>query len=306
MTTATMTTRRPARARKARRDRSRQPDRAARGRGGAREAIRYVHHPSFSLPGAGDRLWGPGREDIRVAPFSLPREVEDGADAPRAKRTALTRDQERTLFLRYNYAKYRLTKLAAAKTTPPRRAQRALWRDRARSVREKILHANLPLVPAMAKRKHVEGVEFADKVSEGYMAMLRSVEHFDVSRGFKFSTYACRSILAALYRLGSKAKTYQKHVPFHFEPGFERDDHAERRHQQQRQDAIESVRRVLRRNDAALSEVQEQVIRQRYPVEARRPPRPLWKIGRALGLSTERIRQIEKASLEKLAEALDE
>jgi RNA polymerase sigma factor (sigma-70 family) len=158
----------------------------------------------------------------------------------------------------------------------------------------------------MAKRKRVEGVEFADKVSEGYLAILRSVEHFDVGRGFKFSSYACRAILASLYRLGTKSLTYRSHMTAQFEPSFEKDDYNERRHQSERENVIDSVRMVLNRNDAGLSEVQKEVIMKRHPIEPNEKPTPLWKIGRKLGVSTERARQIEKASMEKLRNALNE
>ncbi len=269
------------------------------------DELRYVHHPSFSLPATANTLWGPERQEIEVSPYSLLPEIEGGSATPASPRTALSRDQERTLFLRYNYAKYRLKKLSEKPGTPRRRERAAMWRGRALSVREKIVHANLPLVPAMAKRKRAEGIEFADKVAEGYMAILRCVERFDVSRGYKFSTYACRAIFAALYRLGSKAQTYRKHVSVQFEPAFEKDDYTDRRHARQRDDAIHSVRRLLGENGADLNAAEATVIEQRYPLDESIAPRPLWKVGREMGVSTERVRQIEKKSLRKLGHALD-
>jgi RNA polymerase sigma factor (sigma-70 family) len=262
-----------------------------------------VHHPSFSLPATAERLWGPQCDEIHVEDYSLQPAVGQPG-APRPARTALSRERERTLFLRYNYAKYRLRKLADGAASASRDREMAVWGRRAKAAREKIIHANLPLVPAMANRRRIDGVEFADKVSEGYMAVLRAVEHFDVSRGCKFSTYACRAILAALYRLGSKSQTYRRHVPFQFDPAYEKDDYRDRRHARQRADAIESVRRVLRRNEAGLTEAEAEVTYQRYPVGGG-TPRPLWKVGRSLGVSTERVRQIEKASLRKLGPALE-
>lgn len=269
------------------------------------DEMRYVHHPSFTLPNACERFFGEDREVIDVSRYSLPPEVGEAPAAPKSRRSSLSREEERMLFLRYNYAKYRLKKLLEARGTPDEE-QVALWRRRARAARDKIVHANLALVPAMAKRKNVEGVEFPDKVSEGYMAVLRCVEHFDVSRGFKFSTYACRAILACFHRMGTKAQTYRKHAPVQYDPALERDDYADRRHERQRTDAIDSVRDVIRANTGKLSEVEREVLRQRFPIGEPRRPTALWETGRGLGLSTERVRQIERASLDKLRQALEE
>ena len=271
-----------------------------------KDRLHYIDHPSFSKAGTDTELWGDESGEIAVSAYGLLPEVTDGPTSRTPSRTALSAAQERTLFLRYNYAKYRLNKLARRRgsRSAKRREEAALWSGRARRAREKIVHANLPLVPAMAKRKAVEGVEFAERVSEGYMAVLRCVEHFDVSRGFKFSTYACRAILACFHRMGSKQQTYRKHIPVEFDPALERDDFTERRHEDQRSDAIESVRRVLKENLAELSEVEEEVVRQRFPVVSTEKPKPLSQIGKALGVSTERVRQIEKTSLGKLREVL--
>ncbi len=272
--------------------------------GQERPRVRYIDHPSFTRPETADALWGPDADPIDVAPYSLLPEVADGEEVA-TKRTALTREQEKTLFLRYNYAKYRLDRLAGRTATASVQREDRLWRQRARATREKIIHANLPLVPSVAKRKRVEGVDLADKIAEGYLAIVRSVEYFDVSRGFKFSTYACRAILAALFRLGSKTQTYRKHVPAQFDMSFEPDDGGRQREREERKDVKESVRRVLKTNGADLDEVQQEVIRRRFPLDDGAKPQPRWKIGRHLGVSTEQVRRIEKSSLDRLGQALD-
>ncbi|NLF32545.1 MAG: sigma-70 family RNA polymerase sigma factor [Planctomycetes bacterium] len=266
--------------------------------------VPYIDHPSFAQPETAEALWGAHADPIDVEPYSLLPEVEGDGEVV-ARRTALSRTQEQTLFLRYNYAKYRLNQLAGRRQTPSLLDEESLWRRRAAAVREKIIHANLPLVPAVAKRKRVEGVDMADKISEGYLAVLRSVEYFDVSRGFKFSTYACRAILAALFRLGTKTQTYRKHVPAQYDMSFEPDDSGRRREHEQRTDVKESVRRVLRTNDAGLNDVQREVIRRRFPLDDGARPQPRWKIGRHLGVSTEQVRRIERMSLDRLGQALD-
>ena len=70
-------------------------------------------------------------------------------------------------------------------------------------------------------KTRAEDMEFADMLGEGNMALLRAVDKFDVSRGFKFSTYACRAILKAFGR-GRKQTKYRQHNPVHFDPEMER------------------------------------------------------------------------------------
>ncbi|MBS3735133.1 MAG: sigma-70 family RNA polymerase sigma factor [Phycisphaerae bacterium] len=270
--------------------------------------VDYVYHPSFSLPAAERKFWGDERTDIPVPRYNLlPEVAEEMPHAPPARST-LAPDEEKELFLRYNYAKYRLRKLldASARATSARRRQVALWERRARTTRSQIVHANLPLVPSMAKRSRAGEVEFTELISEGYMAVLRSVEKFDVSRGFKFSTYACRAILSSFHRLASKTQTKRKRINAQYDPNMEESDYNERRHAEQRGDAIETVREALRRNAADLTPVERTVIEKRFPVLGRGAPQTLRQVGRSVGLSNERVRQIERQSLTKIRDAIEE
>ncbi|MCE5328482.1 MAG: sigma-70 family RNA polymerase sigma factor [Planctomycetaceae bacterium] len=266
-------------------------------------SLDHVHHRSFSLPGAEERLWGPSSASIDVPNYRLlPQVLDDVPEQPQS-RPSLRTHEEKLLFLRYNYAKYRMSKLTRRSGAATQ--QWGLWRRRAQDAHRKIVHANLPLVPAMAQRATHSGVEFSDLISEGYMAVLRSVEKFDVARGFKFSTYACRSILACFSRLASKARTRHKYCPVQFDPELERSDFIEQRHEQQRTDAIDVVRQVLLKNHAALSDIERTVIQERFGMSDDDQPRTLMQIGKILGLSLERVRQIEKSSLSKIRYALE-
>jgi RNA polymerase sigma factor (sigma-70 family) len=266
----------------------------------------YVDHDSFTDPDAEDRYWGEQAEPIDVPEYSL---FPDQDGALPASRHTISKDQERELFLRYNYAKYRACKLLEkqAKYFSVRRARRAVeWYRKAVSIREKIVHANLALVPSMISRKKVSSVDFTDLMSEGYMAVLRSVERFDISRGYKFSTYACRSILSALQYLGKKAHRYHKRYGTQFDPNFEQSDYLERRHSKQRSESIDTVREVLRGNDADLTEIERRIIHERFPMIDDRKPSTLSQVGDMVGLTNERVRQIERRSLEKIRHAFKE
>ncbi|MFW6132538.1 MAG: sigma-70 family RNA polymerase sigma factor [Planctomycetota bacterium] len=268
--------------------------------------LEYVDHPSFSKRGTEQKLWGAASMDIPVPRYNLLPEVAEEMPHVPPARSTLSPDEEKMLFLRYNYAKYRLRKLLAdaKRATPRRRREITRWKHRARTARSQIVHANLPLVPSMAKRSRNTDVEFTELISEGYMAVLRSVEKFDVSRGFKFSTYACRSILSSFHRLSSKTLTKRKYINAQYDPNMEESDYGQRRHAEQRTDAIETVREALRRNAADLSEMERTVIEKRFPVLSRGAPQTLSQVGRAVGLSNERVRQIERQSLAKIRDTL--
>lgn len=282
--------------------------RPSRGNPAAKPAA-YVADKSFLSDALEKQLWGPGRPEVPVRLFRLGCEMEEDAPVRRVERRTLSAEEERILFLRYNYAKYRLAQLSAAGDggcAAARSRAAAKWRRRARAAQEKLVHANLPLVPSMAKRMRMPDVDFADLLSEGYAAVLRCVETFDVSLGYKFSTYACRAIFASFRRLARKTQTYHSRFGVSFDPVMEPDDFARSRHDRQQQDACQAVWDVLHQNRAELTETEMRVIRERYfvPDGARR--RGLNEVGRRLGLSGERVRQIEKQSLAKLREAIDE
>jgi RNA polymerase sigma factor (sigma-70 family) len=269
------------------------------------EAVQYVYHPSFSLPDAEEMYWGVSAQPIEVPAYELPPEVAEEPPATFHRGPSLNTAQERTIFFRYNYAKFRLRKLLEQRGGARNAREADLWRQRAEECRGKIVHANLALVVAMAKRMQVSGVEFAELISEGNVALLRSVEKFDAARGFKFSTYACRSILTCFHRLSSKAKRQRERFPVEFDVRLEKSDHLDRRHEDQRAYAIETVRRVLFDNRADLTNMEHRVILERFPMIPGEKPRTLAQVGLLVGLTNERVRQIEKKSLIKIRLAME-
>ncbi len=168
--------------------------------------VSYVYHPSFASLRTEADLYGDDAEPVDVPAWTHFPEVVEDMPARQATRTVLRADQEAVLFLRYNYARYRLARLLAAqqrRKSLTRTSQMILWHTRAAEVQAAIVRANMALVLAMAKQTRIPNVEFSELVSEGNMALLRSVEKFDVARGFKFSTYACRAILKSFNRLAT-------------------------------------------------------------------------------------------------------
>src|SRR6266545_4717352 len=125
--------------------------------------------------------------------------------------------EERLMFLRFNFSKRKLN--ALKKKIKREGLDRALaeqfleWHRRFEHFREYLVRTNLALVLAMAKRTRLGDVDFAEIVSEGNMALMRAVDKFNVDKGFKFSTYACRAILKAFSRTAMKSNRYKTRFP---------------------------------------------------------------------------------------------
>lgn len=180
------------------------------------------------------------------------------------------------------------------------------WHRVSDEVRKQLAETNLALVLAMAKRVRSADLDFGDLMSEGNMALMRSVDKFDFSRGFKFSTYACRAILKAYSRLGLKAQKYRKHFPVEFDPALERGDHVGAVRAARQTEDVAEVKTLFDSNRAGLSELERTVIFHRYgldrPVHA--APMTLEKVGVMVGVTKERVRQIQNKALEKIRRAL--
>ncbi|WP_287931450.1 sigma-70 family RNA polymerase sigma factor [Arthrobacter sp.] len=84
-----------------------------------------------------------------------------------------------------------------------------------RAAMETFLNCNLRLVVSIAKRHQGQGMDFIDLIAEGNQGLLRAVQKFDYTRGFKFSTYATWWIRQATARaLADQARTIR--LPVHF------------------------------------------------------------------------------------------
>jgi RNA polymerase primary sigma factor len=215
--------------------------------------------------------------------------------------TLLRPDQEAPLFLKMNYLKYRASKLREALDPPSARASDLDEIERlqgeARAVKDQIVRANLRLVVSIARRQAGPGRTFFELVSEGNLSLMLAVEKFDASRGFKFSTYASCAIMRNLARAtGQEGIRRHRFVTGHQElfeaaadPG--NDEHGRERGRHGRQEA---VRQMLGR----LSDRERGVIVGRFGLEGARE-KTLRQLGEEMGISKERVRQIESRARKK-------
>ena len=219
--------------------------------------------------------------------------------------------EEKLMFLRFNFAKRKLTQLQKKakreELTRELAEQIVEWHRRFEHFREYLVRTNLALVLAMAKRTRLGDVDFAEIVSEGNMALMRAVDKFNVDKGFKFSTYACRAILKAFSRTAMKSSRYKTRFPVEFEPEMEKSDWSDRKRDAVEEDCIDELKQIVNRNLADLSSVEQTVIRRRFNWEqAEETPLTLEEVGLIIGVTKERVRQIQNKALLKIRAVMEE
>ena len=152
-------------------------------------------------------------------------ELTASADSVRAylkqigKVALLTAEEEVSLAKRIEAGLYAQYKIDQAKEAGERLAHaqrrdlREISRDGQRA-KNHLLEANLRLVVSLAKRYTGRGMAFLDLIQEGNLGLIRAVEKFDYSKGYKFSTYATWWIRQAITRaMADQARTIR--IPVH-------------------------------------------------------------------------------------------
>lgn len=270
----------------------------------------YIDHPLFSKPNVEKILFGSrqklGPGQTRFQDPSPPVTPGEG--------TTLSACDEILLFQRFNYSRMRVARLLASWGDRPltwaELCELLAWMHRAMAAREVIAAVNMPLVLAMAKRTRLVCLDYSELVSEGNFALLRSIDKFDCSRGFKFSTYACRAILKSFSRVAMRAARYRGQFPTEFDPFLEKSDHAERQREDTASLCVDEIREILAENRADLNEMEQTVIRERFALSAGADgslkPKTLEQVGQMIGVTKERVRQIQNKALRKIRLTLEE
>jgi RNA polymerase primary sigma factor len=221
----------------------------------------------------------------------------------------LTKDQEVALFRRYNYLKYRIAQLkqhASPRTLSA--AHLAAIQDfkrQAHTVKNVLVQSNLRLVVSIAKRHVGRLMNFFELVSDGNISLMRAVERFDYAKGNKFSTYASWAIIKNFARsIPTEISQLDRYMTG-------RDEILDTSSDRRRPPAGDEppgpsgTRELIGRFLRQLSQRECQVIVSRFGLADGVGPLKLEDVGREMGVTKERIRQIEARALDKLRGMMD-
>ncbi len=172
-------------------------------------------------------------------------------------------------------------------------------------MKNQIIRANLRLVVSIAKRHVGPAENFFELVSDGNMSLMRAAEKFDFARGNKFSTYASWAIMKNFARTIPDEHRHRdrfrtSHAEMFTSAEDDRSDQFEQESAQLQREV--QVERILDR----LDEREQKIIVRRFGLRRGQEPLTLKQVGAELGVTKERIRQIEARALSKLRKAVED
>ncbi len=182
----------------------------------------------------------------------------------------LSADEEVNLAIRMEEGRYAKEQLAEIKETgreipDAERVKLEQMNEDGLQAKNKMIESNYRLVVSIAKRYVGRGMQFLDLIQEGNMGLIRAVDKFDYTKGFKFSTYATWWIRQAITRaVADQARTIR--IPVHM---------------------VETINKLVRTQRQLVQELSREPTAQ--------------EIGEKMEISAERVQQIQRIAQEPIS-----
>ncbi len=273
------------------------------------QPIDFMDCPDFHQPDAEDVILPPPPQTDRKStavkpPPGLPPYLASLYAIP-----LLTKEEEVHYFRKMNYFRFRAAELRKSldRTQPRAREMDQIEHllNEATEIKNFLIRSNLRLVVSIAKRHMKPNTSFFEMVSDGNMSLIRAIEKYDFTRGFKFSTYASWAIM----------KNYARSIPAEsvqldrFRTGNEEIFQSS---SDPRSDAFQDERVNQKQRELILSILdhldprEREIIVHRYGLSEGGAPLTLEQVGSRFGVTKERIRQLESRALRKMRKLAQE
>jgi RNA polymerase primary sigma factor len=277
------------------------------------QKLEYIDNPTFAdptndaayltdMPGMAE--FEQARRSMRI-PKDAPPELTSLYQVP-----LLTKEQEQHQFRKMNYLKFKASQLLKGMLLPSGRIDCQAVRTQdldqidkllkeANAVKDLLINCNMRLVVSIAKKHSAQTDNFFELLSDGNISLMRAVEKFDYARGNKFSTYASWAIMKNFARSLPDEKVRReryltgKDEIFDLAPDNRTDEYECLAVAEQ---ATYKVNRLLDYLDPR----EREIIRMRAGLESGAAAMTLEKIGEKLGITKERVRQLNVRAMKKL------
>lgn len=271
--------------------------------------LQYMSAPIFDEPNAADIILQPApvvehkTMSVRTPP-GLPPYLSSLYSVP-----LLSKEEELYYFRKMNFLLHQAAQLqkqidlSQPKTKDMDSIEQLV--EQANEIKNFLIRSNLRLVVSIAKKHMKPNCNFFEMVSDGNISLIRAIEKFDFTRGFKFSTYASWAIM----------KNFARSIPAEYTQLDRFRTGNEELFMQASDPRTANVNEetVNKRQHEALVGILSQldprerdIIVSRYGLKDGRPPETLEQVGQKLGVTKERIRQLESRALQKLRKIAEE
>ena len=220
----------------------------------------------------------------------------------------LSKDEEQFYFRRMNWLKFQA--LQKRNRLDPKRATMKQMKQieavlaEAETVKAILITSNLRLVVSIAKKFNEPSHSFDELISEGNVALMRSVEKFNFALGNRFSTYATYAIQRHFFRISHKSRQYRNRFASDDEPVKDRAEEVSD-HESCSPDQVNYLKTLFSKFLHQLESREQQIVLARFGFNGDKP-KTFRQLGTEMGVCKERIRQIQTRAIAKLRTMAEE
>ncbi|MEQ8849577.1 sigma-70 family RNA polymerase sigma factor [Botrimarina sp.] len=222
----------------------------------------------------------------------------------------LTPDEEQELFRRMNFCKHRAaairSRLSRSNPDPEKLAEAEDYLQRSERLRNYLIRANTRLVMSIARKFADSRNGFDDLLSQGLASLMHSVEKFDYSRGYRFSTYATCAVRRDLYRMVMNRKKHAQRFATGTDELLSACPETERDPDEMTEAGWKRLSQSLHEMLGELDERERFILTHRFGLDGSGARASYSRLGERLGISKERVRQLANRALDKLREIVPE